>query len=219
MAKNLIVCLGKRVVVLHPLHCWSLAVLSTAQFWGWSYLTSLLMIWMWGLSAPSVNMQMTLSCMRVLICLKVGRLLRETWTDSVIGLRTTARGSIRWNAMSSTCVPATPWSATSWWRSGLGASQQKRDLRALVNHQLNVSQCNDILGCIKNSIASRTRAMILTLYSALVRLYLKYCVQFWAPHLKITLWGAEAYPEKSSKVCEGSRAHVLWEMAEGAGFV
>jgi len=74
----------------------------------------------------------------------------------------------------------------------LQSSSVKRDLGVLMDHRLTVSQQCDlvakkndgILGCIKRSVASRSREILLPLYSALVRPHLEYSIHFWAPHFK-----------------------------------
>ena len=77
-------------------------------------------------------------------------------------------------------------------REWIESSSEKKDSELLVDDKLSMTQqyvlaaqrASCILGCIRRNMASRSREVILHLYSALVRPHLELCIQLWDPQHK-----------------------------------
>jgi len=96
-------------------------------------------------------------------------------------------------------------------RQWLESSPEEKDLGVLVDEKFYMScQCvlaaqkaNHILGCIKRSMTSSSREVILPLHSALVRPHLEYCVQLWSPQHKKGMDALDSVQRRATKMTRG----------------
>uniref|UniRef100_A0A8B9CLT0 Reverse transcriptase domain-containing protein n=1 Tax=Anser brachyrhynchus TaxID=132585 RepID=A0A8B9CLT0_9AVES len=110
----------------------------------------------------------------------------------------------------------------------LESSPEERDLRVVVDSKLNRSQqralaarrANRILGwCIKHGIASRSRGVIVPLYSTLVWPHLKYCVQFRALQYKKDIKLLESVQRRATKMVKGLEGKTYEEWLRSLGLL
>jgi len=98
------------------------------------------------------------------------------------------------------------------------SSPAKKDFWVLVDEKLGITwhcvfaaqKANHILGCIKSSVASRSREVILPLCSALVRPHLESCIQLWSPEHKKGIDLLEWVQRRATKMIQGLE-HLSYE--------
>ncbi|GAB0188408.1 mitochondrial enolase superfamily member 1 [Grus japonensis] len=98
------------------------------------------------------------------------------------------------------------------------SSPEEKDLGVLIDEKLSMSRqralaaqkANRVLGCIKRGVTSRSREVVLPLYSTLERPHLEYCVQLWGPQYRRDMELLDQVQRRAMKMIRGLE-HLSYE--------
>jgi len=96
-------------------------------------------------------------------------------------------------------------------REWIESSAEEKELGVLVDEKLNTTwwcvltaqKAGYILGCIRRRMPSRSRLVILPLYSALLRPHLESCVQLWSTQHRKDMELLKGVQRRATKVSRG----------------
>ena len=95
----------------------------------------------------------------------------------------------------------------------LASVEQEKDLGVVISNDLKpgkqvsevIKTANKLIGFIGRTFEFKTKEIILTLYNALVRPYLEYCVQCWSPYYRKDVEKLERVQRRLTKLIPGLR--------------
>ena len=107
------------------------------------------------------------------------------------------------------CLPIGPGNTSMTYEMG-GTSlsttvKEKANMKVSEQCRIAASKGNQVLGMIRRNISYKDKSLIVTLYKAIVRPHLEYCIHAWSPYLRKDIYMLEKIQRRATKLIPGLR--------------